>query len=286
LTRRLSALPDELRKVATSILDGMTDLEKSRTQVSSVMEDALDTLSKAAFLAAGSELGDEETRKMEKEEREAAYEERVSTLGEALDTIEEAVRSRAPMPETAEAPEAGVSAISTEGEAPPVSAKPDGDESEATGKRVFPDPKKHTVAKIWTTKNGLLHLKTETKGVKDGEVTLIGNKAKLLRLLAYRYKEKDGVSLIELVNDVYASKMKAIGDGSLPKEVMKSLLANVRSLVTDFRKKLTKHGMNKEILSLFGRTEKGHAKTWLRVARLFDQDDHGLDEFDLPQDLQ
>ena len=155
-----------------------------------------------------------------------------------------------------------------------VSPKKPGDQKE------WPDPKQFTVAKVWTREDGAYCLSTKTEGQRDGMVEFgpTTKQMKLMMLLCYKYPK--GVSLSEIVDEVYSKEKKKLKDNP---EQAKKLLRRICSLVGDIRKgKLAPAGINPDIVSTLGNDTTYQDSVILQVAHLYRMDDKKVGGLKIP----
>lgn len=145
------------------------------------------------------------------------------------------------------------------------------------------DPKEYTVAKMWTTKDGILRISTKTEGQRDGEVEFApsasGESTLQMRLMQHLcFIFPASATLREVMEQVYREEFATIGDSLA---AQKDMLHRFRSLVSDVRiKKLQKAGLNPQILPQLNVEASTETGIQLRLAHLHRLDDKGLDEAD------
>lgn len=117
--------------------------------------------------------------------------------------------------------------------------------------RKWPDPRTNTAANIWTRRDGTLCFSTNTNGHRDGLVEFKLKKGKptyfiqLMKLLQFKYPE--GVSLREIVEQVYPDKSASVRKGKISTG---DLLKTIRSLVSGLRtKKFALAGINPDVIT-------------------------------------
>ncbi len=144
---------------------------------------------------------------------------------------------------------------------------------ESTPVKGWPDPKQHTTAKVWTTKDGSLRMSTKTDSKHDGKVEFSLREdgkptyqMQFMRLICFRHPEP--VLLREVMTEVYPEDYASMGSSP------SNLLRKVRSLVSAIRtKKLAKAGLNQDILSPLSVESSVKTGISLRLARLHCLDD-------------
>ena len=144
-----------------------------------------------------------------------------------------------------------------------------------------PDPKQHTTAKVWTTKDGSFWMSTKTDGEPDGRVEFALREdgaptyqAKFMRLICFKYPQP--VTLREVMEQVYPEDFSEVsaGDG----EKLRNLLRKVRTLVSDIRtKKLAKANLNPDILPPLSFESSVETGISLQLAKLHRLDDKAVD---------
>ena len=153
--------------------------------------------------------------------------------------------------------------------------------------RVWPDPAKHTVGKVWTVKGGEIRMSTKTDCCRDGTVefpplehgkhTL---QMKLIRHLCFTWPKQ--IKIVEMMEQVYTEEFRAAGRD---KKSVSKIFQKLRSLVSDIRnRKFAKAGLNPEILPSLNPETAFETGFGLRLLKLYRFDDKELDEADLPPD--
>jgi hypothetical protein len=145
---------------------------------------------------------------------------------------------------------------------------------------VRPDPKRHTTAKVWTTKDGSLWMSTKTNGRADGKVHFPLNdngsptyQMQFMRLICFRHPKP--VLLKDVMREVYPEEFAMIGRSP---NGAKNLLRKVRSLVSDVRtKKFAKAGLNPDILPPLSFESSVETGISLQLAKLHRLDDKAVD---------
>lgn len=137
-----------------------------------------------------------------------------------------------------------------------------------------PNPAEHTLAQMWTKKDGSLWFGTKTKGEPDGKVRLRGLYGKVMQICAFRRKEGKAATLGEIAEELYGSEMRAGPDAR------EKCFTRVRSHITYIRRKFRDAGMPEDILPRIGQTASGSASVPLRVKSFIHHDYRQLDEAD------
>lgn len=153
-----------------------------------------------------------------------------------------------------------------------------------TAKRCWPDPERHTTAKVWTVKQGALRISTKTNGNDDGAVefalTDAGKPTAQMRFMQLLcFKHPTPVTLAEVIQEIYPADLASIGQsGALMKTLRK-----LRTLVSDVRtKKLAKANLNPDILPSLNIDATKDTSIVLKLAQLHRMDDKQLDGSDKP----
>ena len=149
--------------------------------------------------------------------------------------------------------------------------------------RSWPNPSKHTTAKVWTVKGGAIRMSAKTDGQEDSSVEFAPDQSgkstcqmRFIQCLCFRYPQ--AATLGELIEQVYPVEFAAAArDG----DAQKKLLRKFRTLVSDVRiRKFQKAGMNPDILPSLSVEASINAGITLRLAKLHPLDDKELDEAD------
>jgi len=145
-----------------------------------------------------------------------------------------------------------------------------------------PDSLLFTKAKVWTTKDKSLHLSTETRGAKDGDVIFpYGNtgptkQMQLMRLLIFKWcrgkgRQNKGAKVLEIIEQVYPERLEGL---SLNKEEVGAVMKCIRSLFSDIRnKKLAPSGINPDILPALDVDITTETRVTLNLKYLIDLDE-------------
>jgi hypothetical protein len=155
-------------------------------------------------------------------------------------------------------------------------------EPESKPTRAWPSPLEHTVAKVWTTKDGTFCLSTKTKAQRDGECRFPlwnGEATKQMRLMMVLcHKHPAEVRLATVIEQVYPeSKAEVLRNAN----GLLGLLKKVRSLVSDIRnKKLAPAGINPDILPPLDMEITADTAIGLRLAHVHRLDEAGFGEQD------
>lgn len=151
-------------------------------------------------------------------------------------------------------------------------------------KRPWPDPEKHTTAKVWSVKGGAFRMSTKTNGNDDGTVEFAPTDSgkhtvqmRFMQLLCFKFPTP--ITLAEIIQQVYSADLALMGRAG---ELMKTL-RKLRTLVSDIRtKKLAKANLNPEILPSLNIDATKDTGIVLRLAHLHRMDDKNLDDADQP----
>jgi hypothetical protein len=158
--------------------------------------------------------------------------------------------------------------------------KPNDLDRKKSAPKTWPDPCKHTTAKIWTTQDGIFHMATKTKGQRDGEVQfpLAGGKPtkqmQIMKLLCHKHEQAKTLAFV--IDQVYPEMKDSVRrDG----KALAKLLKTIRTLVSDIRnKKLAPAGINPDILPALDIEVTGATTIGLKLAHIHDLDVAGLRE--------
>lgn len=154
-----------------------------------------------------------------------------------------------------------------------------------TPKRPWPNPEKHTTAKVWTVKEGSFRMSTKTDSQHDGTVEFaptdsgeLTYQMRLMQLLCFQFPKP--VSLAEVIQQVYPDDFATVsGDAA----ALSKTLRKVRTLVSDIRKKkLANANLNPDILPALSIEVSRDTGIALQLAHLHRMDDKELDEADEP----
>ena len=150
-----------------------------------------------------------------------------------------------------------------------------------------PNPAKHTTLKYWNTKDGSLKISTYTKewdsalrkfidiekldgtvvfSPKNNEPTKLMNLMKLLI-------DKKTLDTSMIVAFCYGEERNKIDINNLDKDKAKNLLKRVATLVSDLRKKISKAGINPDIILPFWLDERQENKIKLKVRYVLSLDE-------------
>ena len=155
------------------------------------------------------------------------------------------------------------------------------DAGDKVSTKKWPNPAKHTTAKVWTTKNGSLWMSTKTDQKDDGKVEFPLHEdgsptyqMQFMHLLCFHHPKS--VSLREAIEQVYPDDVVMIGKDP---EAVKNLLRKVRSIVSDVRtKKFGKAGLNPDILPSLSVESSIHTGISLQLAKLHRLDDKAVQD--------
>lgn len=149
--------------------------------------------------------------------------------------------------------------------------------------RTWPEPQDHTVAKLWTRKDGVLCLSTKTDSSHDGVVEFaplvpgeLTYQMRFMQFMSFTYPST--ATLAQIIEQVYPNEyVEARRDPT----TLKNTLRRLRSLVSDIRtKKLGKAGINPEILPSLNIEASIQTGIGLQLAKLHRLDDKELDQAD------
>lgn len=155
-------------------------------------------------------------------------------------------------------------------------------------KRNWPDPAKYTTAKVWTTKDGALHISTKTDGKPDGKADFKpdaeGKPTKQMQLMRLVVNKRPRPTpVFEIIDAAYWEDKAALRDNL---EDARKLIKKVTALVSAVRGKLERSGINPDVLSPLDFEATEDSGVSLRVAHMHKLDDHGLDQADRPSHLR
>jgi len=135
--------------------------------------------------------------------------------------------------------------------------------------KTWPDPEEHTAMKVWTTRDGELRISTKTHGERDGRVDFQRGSKQSVLVMLLAHKHARGASLKEALQTAYRDEFKKNKDNP---RALKKLMAKLRALISDIRKKLERAGVNPDMLTPIDRDVSPDTRVRFRTAMIRNMD--------------